>query len=547
MRRAAVVAVLVLAILAIYAQAARFEFIAVDDPPYVSENAAVLDGLSAQGAAWAFTTTREANWHPLTWLSLMADASIGGSSPRTFHVTNVVLHAFAAILLFLLFERMTGALWRSAFVAALFAVHPVHVESVAWIAERKDVLSTASGLLALHAWLSYVAKPTSARAAGALALYAASLMAKPMLVSLPLLMLLLDVWPLERTLTARRRIVEKLPWFVLAAASCVVTFLVQARGGAARSLTQYSFPERIANALVSYVAYLGKALWPSGLAAYYPYPYGGIPAWKVAGAALLLAAITWACVTLRARAPYLLVGWLWYVVTLVPVIGLVQVGSQGMADRYSYVPLIGPFVMVAWGVGGRLPRWAAAALMGVVLVALTVTARRQAATWTDSVTLFEHALAVTTDNAVAHNGLATALFARGRIDRAVAECAEAVRIAPGMGDAQSNLVRGLLAQGKLDEAETRVRELLRTRPDDARTYVNAGLVAMLRDRHDEAEADLRKALALDAGDQDAHLNLASILLARGKKAEAIAHFEEAVRLRPGDAKARRALERARTP
>jgi protein O-mannosyl-transferase len=545
MRRAAVMAALLLGILAIYAQAAHFEFIAVDDPPYVSENGAVLDGLSARGFVWAFTTTREANWHPLTWLSLMADASLGGSSPRTFHLTNVALHALATILLFLLFERMTGAVWRSAVVAALFAVHPVHVESVAWVAERKDVLSTALGLLALHAWLSWVGKPSAVRAATALALYAASLMAKPMLVSLPLLMLLLDAWPLARGLSVRRRIVEKLPWFALAAASCVVTFLVQSRGGAARSLIQYSIPDRVGNALVSYAAYLGKAIWPSGLAAYYPYPYGGIAPWKVALATLLLAATTWACVRLRARAPYLLVGWLWYLVTLVPVIGLVQVGSQGMADRYTYVPLIGPFVMVAWGVGDRLARSAAAVLSVVALVALTVTARRQAATWHDSVTLFEHALAVTKDNAVAHNGLATALFARGQIDRAVAECAEAVRIAPGMGDAQSNLVRGLLAQGKLDEADARVRELLTTRPDDSRTHVNAGLVAMLRDRYDPAVASFREALRLDPDDQDAHLNLASVLLAQGKKSEAIAHFEEAVRLRPGDAKARRALERAR--
>jgi Flp pilus assembly protein TadD len=555
MRRAAVLIGLLVAVVAVYGRTAGFGFTEIDDPAYVSENPAVLGGLSGSGVAWAFTTTREANWHPLTWLSLMADASIGGPRPRVFHVTNVVLHALCAVLLFTLFERMTGAVWRSALVAALFAVHPIHVESVAWVAERKDVLSTAFGLLALLAWLAFVRRPAAVRAFLALSLYAASLMAKPMLVSLPLLMLLLDVWPLARTENRKRLVVEKLPWLALAAASCVVTFLVQTRGGAARSLTHYPLSGRAANALASYVAYLAKALWPQRLAAFYPYDYGGVLTWEVAGSALVLAAVTWACVRLRRRAPYLLVGWLWYLISLVPVIGLVQVGAQAMADRYTYVPLIGPFVMLAWGAGDvvaragrerqRSSRIIAAGVAGTVLAALAVVAARQAATWRDSVALYTHALSVTEGNAVAHGGLATALFHRGEIDRAVAECRAALRIAPDMGDVQSNLIRGLIAQGNIDEAEARTREALASRPGDARVHVNAGLVAMIRGSLDAAAAAFDRALQLDPNDQDAHLNMGAILLRTGKRDEAVAHFVEAVRLRPGDAKARRALDRVR--
>jgi tetratricopeptide (TPR) repeat protein len=334
-----------------------------------------------------------------------------------------------------------------------------------------------------------------------------------------------------------------------------VTFLVQSHGGAARSSTQYPLPGRAANALVSYVAYLWKALWPHRLAVYYPYDYGGPAAWIVAGSALLLAAVTCVCVRLRVRAPYLVVGWLWYVITLVPVIGLVQVGSQAMADRYTYVPLIGPFAMLAWGAADLVARvdeprrrWlraAAAAASLSVLGALGTAAFRQAETWRNGVALFEHALAVTTDNAVAHGGLATALFHRGEIDRAVAECRAALRIAPDMADVQSNLIRGLIAQGNLDEAEARTEEAVARRPDDARAQVNAGLVAMTRGNLDAAVAALERALRLNPTDADAHLNLGSVLQRLGRSDEAIAHFEEAATLRPEDARARRALERAR--
>jgi protein O-mannosyl-transferase len=553
LRRAAISVLLVAATVAVYARVTSFAFINYDDSGYVRDNTNVLDGLTPEGVAWAFTTTCQANWHPLTWLSLQLDASLGGSSPRVYHTTNIVLHAVGALLLFLLFERMTGSPWRSALVAALFAVHPLHVESVAWVAERKDVLSTVFGLLACHAWLGALERPGLKNRALAVAAYAATLLAKPMLVSLPILLLLFDVWPLRRAEPLRRLVVEKAPLFVLAAASCIVTVIVQSRGGAMRSLTQYPLSARAGNAAVSYVLYLAKAIWPTRLSIYYPYPYEGLRAWEIGGALLVLAVVTFLCVRARAGAPYLLVGWLWYLVTLVPVIGIVQVGSQAMADRYTYIPLIGPFAMLAFGLPDlaqraalRAPRVlaalpAAAAL--AVVVALAAAARRQAGYWRDSVTLFERSLAVTTENAMAHNSLAFALFEHGEVDRAVKECEEAIRIAPDMGDAQSNLVQGYLAQGRIEEAAERTREGLRLRPDDARTHVNAGLIARTEGRDDDAMASFREAIRLDPDEQPAHLNYGAILVAHGRYEEAIVQFREAVRLRPSDERARRALAR----
>jgi Tfp pilus assembly protein PilF len=552
MQRAFVSLLLVVLTVAVYAQVASFGFINFDDSGYVRDNAHVLDGLTAEGVVWAFTTTSQANWHPLTWLSLQLDATLGGSSPRVYHTTNLVLHAASVLLLFLLFTRMTGSLGPSAFVAALFAIHPLHVESVAWVAERKDVLSTMFGLLACHAWLSALEHPGMTSRALTVAAYAASLLAKPMMVSLPILLLLLDVWPLRRAEPLRRLVVEKAPLVAAAALSCIVTVIVQAKGGAVQSLTHYPLSARAGNAAVSYVRYLAKAIWPANLSIYYPYPYEGLSAWEVAGAVLLLAAVTYGCIRARRSAPYLLVGWLWYLITLVPVIGIIQVGSQAMADRYTYVPLIGPFAMVAFGLpdlvrralprAGRVAVALPATVSLIVVAALAAAAWRQAAYWRDSVVLFERALAVTTENAMAHNSLAYALYDRGQVDRAVEECEKAVRIAPDMGDAQSNLVQGYLAQGRMEEAVARTREALRLRPNDARTHVNAGLIARMEGRDDDAMSSFREAIRLDPDEQPAHLNYGAILVAHGRLDEAIVQFQEAVRLRPSDGRARKALE-----
>jgi Tfp pilus assembly protein PilF len=537
MRRAAVPLLLAALTLAVYAQVASFEFISFDDPGYVGDNPHVLNGLTREDVLWAFTTTSQANWHPLTWLSLQLDAQLAGPSPRAFHTTNALLHVVNVVLLFLLFSRLTSSTWRSALVAVLFAVHPLHVESIAWVAERKDVLCTAFGLLACLLWIDK-------RRAWAVVAYAASLLAKPMLVSLPILLLLLDLWPLRRPESWKRLIAEKIPFFALAAASCLVTVFVQSQGGATRALKHFPPMTRAANAAVTSVMYLVKAVWPSGLAVFYPYPYDGIAAWKVIGALAVLAGVTAGVIRLRSQAPYLLVGWVWYLVTLVPVIGIIQVGSQAMADRYTYVPLIGPFAALAFALPAR-PKRLAAALASTAVAALAVLAFRQAGYWRDSVTLFTRTLAVTKENAMAHNSLAKALFERGQLDRAVEECAEAVRIAPGMGDAQSNLVRGLLAQGKTAEAAAKTQEALRDRPDDSRTHVNAGLIARYQGRDDLAVSSFRQALRLDPSDEEAHLNLGAVLADLGKRDEAAAEFEAAARLRPGDVRARQALDSLR--
>ncbi len=548
MRRAAASVLIVGAIVAIFSQVASFAFIHLDDPPYVSENAHVLSGLSGPGVRWAFTTRTEANWHPLTWLSLQLDAELSGPGPKGFHLTNVVLHAAAALLLFSCFERMTGAVWRSALVALLFAAHPLHVESVAWIAERKDVLSAALGFLACRLWIAAVLRERAGYRRLALAAYVSSLLAKPMLVTLPVLWLLLDVWPFRRTAPMRTRILEKLPFFAAAVASSAVTLAVQSAGGATRSLVQYPLTDRLANAAVSYVAYLMKAVQPVGLSVYYPYPAGGVRMGEAALAALGLAVATALAVRLRRAAPVVLVGWLWYLIGLLPVIGLVQVGSQSMADRYTYVPLVGIFAIAAFGVGMGASRRLAPVLGAAAAVIAALyggQAWRQVGFWRDSVTLFGHAITVTKDNAVAENAIARALFERGDIHSAVAHCREAVRIAPGMPDAEANLVRGLLALGDNDEAAARTQDALRDRPNDSRTHVNAGLIARLAGRNDDAIASFTRAVALDSADQEAHLNLGAVLAAIGRRDEAIAQFEEAVSLRPGDVRASRALSRLR--
>jgi protein O-mannosyl-transferase len=533
--------VLVALPIAIYAQVASFGFVGFDDPGYVSENARVLAGLNGDNVVWAFTTGAASNWHPLTWLSLMLDADIGGGSPRTFHITNLVLHVLNGLLLFLAFDRMTGRSLPSAVVAAWFAVHPLHVESVAWIAERKDVLSTTFGLLALLTWIAHVKDGRPAAKWWSLAAYAASLMAKPMLVSFPILLLLLDVWPLTRTSPWRRRVIEKLPFAVLAVASCVITVVVQAQGGATRSMVQFPLLTRAANAAATYVAYLADTFWPSGLAVFYPYAYGGRSPWLVFAAVAGLAAVTWACWRLRARAPYTIVGWLWYLVMLVPVVGFVQVGSQARADRYTYLPLVGIFVVAAWALAESRRKFALPAVAVATVAVLAVLAHRQAATWRDSETLFRHALAVTQENAPAHNLLAGTLLQRGHLDEGIEQAEAAVAIAPSMIDAQTNLIRALIAKGRIEDATSRAGVLAVAHPDDSRAQVNQGLIAIVTGRADDALRHLREAIRLDPADAEAHLNLGAVLRRQGKTAEARAEFQEAARLKPRDPRPRQAL------
>ncbi|HVG10043.1 MAG TPA: tetratricopeptide repeat protein [Thermoanaerobaculia bacterium] len=430
-------------------------FIRFDDPVYVTSNPWVKAGLTWEGIAWAFTANVASNWHPLTLLSHMLDCELFGLDPLGHHLTSLLLHTASVVLLFEVLRRLTrdqpGDLWRSAAVAGLFAIHPTHVESVAWIAERKDVLSGLFWMLTLLAWTCYVRQPSRLRYAAVALSLTAGLLSKPMVVTLPFVLLLLDVWPLDRKI----RVKEKLPLFALAAASCVATVIAQS--GAIGRASQFPLRLRLANAVLSYVAYLGKTLLPSRLAVFYPMPTE-FPAWKVAGAALLLASLT--VLALRA-ARYVTVGWLWFLGTLVPVIGIVQVGGQAMADRYTYLPAIGLFLIAVWG----FPR---KAVWVPILLALAIGTRLQLRHWEDSESLFRHAAAVTERNFIAHLHLAQIHADRGERGPALEHFRTTLEIRPGMWQAQASLGNTLRRWGRPDKALPHLRNAVRLRPHDTR-------------------------------------------------------------------------------
>jgi protein O-mannosyl-transferase len=442
---------LVLLTLAVYLPVLTHGFIRFDDPVYVTRNPWVQAGLTWDGIAWAFTANVASNWHPLTLLSHMLDCELFGMDPLGHHLTSLLLHTASVVLLFEALRLMTGALWRSAAVAALFAIHPTHVESVAWIAERKDVLSGFFWMLTLLAWAFYVRQPSRKRYAVVALSLAAGLLSKPMVVTLPFVLLLLDVWPLGRKI----RVKEKLPLFALAAASCVVTVIAQS--GAIGMASQFPLRLRLANAVLSYVAYLGKTLVPSRLAVFYPMPTE-FPAWKVVGAALLLVLLT--VLALRA-ARYVTVGWLWFLGTLVPVIGIVQVGGQAMADRYTYLPTIGLFLIAVWGLP-RIPVWIP------ILLALAIGTRLQLRHWQDSESLFRHAAAVTEGNFIAHLNLAQIHAERGERGPALEHFRKTLEIRPGMWQAQASLGNTLRRWGRPDKALPHLRNAVRLRPNDPR-------------------------------------------------------------------------------
>ena len=526
----AVSALLLALVAVVYAQARAFAFVNLDDPQYVTANPAVLRGLHAEGLAWAFGTFHAANWHPLTWLSHMADVSLFGLDAGAHHLVSAALHALNAVLLFAFLRRATGATWRSAAVAALFAIHPLHVESVAWVSERKDVLSGLLFFLTLHAWLGWVRRGGAARYLAAAGLFALGLLAKPMLVTLPFVLLLLDFWPLGRLRAGgggRRGpvlaalVVEKLPLLALALASSVATWLAQESGDAVVALEAIPLGGRVSNALVSYVLYVSRTVWPSGLAAFYPHPAlaeGGIPAWETLGAAALLCGLTAAAVRQRSRRPWLLFGWLWFAGMLVPVAGLVQVGAQGLADRYTYLPLVGLLVAAAWGAAEvverlRLPRWAVAGAFGVVLVALGAAAHRQAETWQDSLSLHRRALAVTERNWNAWNGLGDALSDAGRPAEAIPAYREALRLDPRLASAWNGLGA---AQGRLGapgEAIAPLQEALRLRPRYADAWQNLGTAWAALGQHARAAECFRSAVRLRPDDARGwtSLGIASLL------------------------------------
>ncbi len=537
---------------AAFAPALRCDFVGFDDPFYVLNNTFVRDGLSVDGVVRAFTTFYNANWHPLTWLSLQADASLWGVDARGFHLTNVLLHAANAALLFLALRALTGCFWRSVAVALLFAVHPLRAESVAWVSERKDVLSALLGLLALWAYAGYARAPSLPRyllVAGALAL---SLLAKPMLVTLPCLLLVLDWWPLARARALKdwwRLAAEKLPLFALVAASCVVTARAQAASGAVVDTGQFPAAVRLENAAVSYVFYLAKTACPVNLAVFYPHPGAARPGWVPAGAALLLAAATGVAVALRGRAPYLLTGWLWYLGTLVPVIGLVQVGLQAYADRYTYLPHVGVLIAVCWGAAdlARARPKAALAGAGVAAVLLAALTWNQLAVWHDSVSLWEHDLKVAGPSFTALIDLGEALEAEGRVDRAEEYFREALRYDGGSASAgalaRADLGRLLSEQGRQEEAQKILEEARELAPDFGRVHSEIGVVLYRQGRLEEAAREIAEAIRLAPRLSEAHCNLGLVEAARHNDALAADCFRQALRLQPDSPAARSGLGR----
>lgn len=528
-------------------------FVNYDDDLYVTENEEVRDGPTMEGARWAFTTGHAANWHPLTWLSHMLDWRLFGESPAGHHGTSLLLHVAGTLAFFAFLRGATGSVWRSALAAALFGIHPLHVESVAWIAERKDVLSGLLAMLALLAYLRYARSPRLPAFLATAAALALGLLAKPMLVTLPFLFLLADAWPLERRLPARRLLAEKVPLLALAAAAGAATLLAQRSGLATGSFEQYPLGLRAANAVASCADYLARTVRPRGLAVFYPYPAAGVPLWKVAASAFLLAALTAAAVRFRRRFPYLFFGWLWYAVSLLPVIGLVQVGEQASADRYTYLPLAGIFVAAAWG-GRDLAAWAgsrlgsergglrlAAAAAAAVVVALALLARGQAAVWKDSFTLFEHALAVTRGNHVAHLNLGLAHAAAGRRDEAIRRLEEAVRLRPDHPIARSALGEQLGLAGRRDEAIRELEEAVRLDGRRAEARAALALQLALAGRIGESLPHFQEAARRRPGDAGLLYNWGTALAAAGRYAEAAERFRDVLRLDPRHARARQNL------
>jgi tetratricopeptide (TPR) repeat protein len=537
----AVCLLLAAATLAIYARTFGHGFVSYDDDLYVYLNPTVKAGLSAKNIVWAFTTFYFANWHPLTWLSYMLDIQLFGFKAGPEHVVNVVFHIGAAVLLFLAFLRMTRQAWPSAFVAGIFALHPLHVESVAWIAERKDVLSTFFQMLTLLLYAGYARKPSIGKYAGVALAFALSLLAKPMAVTFPFVLLLLDVWPLRRIdpTSWRERLPrllgEKAPLIAMSAATSALTFLAQRSAQAVATLTLVPFPRRFANAAISYISYMGKALWPADLGVLYPLRH---PTFEAAAAAVLtLAAITVAAVLTFRKRPYLLVGWLWYVGMLVPVIGLVQVGSQSMADRYTYVPMVGLSIAVIWALDEALQgrpflRRGAAALGLLALLAFAAAAYRQAGYWKDSKTLFEHTLAVTDENVVIENNLGVVLQGEGKHAEAMALYRRAVAWSHDYADAHANLGHELLYGGQYAEASAELSEALRLSADSAKPQGDMGLLLAVKGDFAAARQHLEKSLARDSESAEVESNYCWVLLQLGQPAQAIAACDAALKINP---------------
>jgi len=536
--RIILVGLLVLVTLSVYWQVGSHDFITLDDPSYVVNNPHVATGLNWENIFWAFTSVHAANWHPLTWLSHMLDVQMFGMNPGAHHLVNVFIHIATTLLLFSLLTRLTGAVWRSAFVAALFALHPLHVESVAWVAERKDVLSAFFWMLTLICYAEYVRQQKFGFYLLAIFVFVLGIMSKPMLVTLPVIMLLFDVWPLNRYglqgnsqqeqrppdfVLLKSMLKEKIPFFVITVASSVVTIYAQGKGGAIKDTSLVPLWSRLENASTAYLKYILKMLWPTDLAFYYPFP-ASIPAWQFIGSLIFLISASVLTVFAVRNRPYLLTGWYWFFLTLVPVIGIIQVGGQGMADRYTYIPLVGLFVIVAWGVPelvSKLPfRQAFLALLATVIVVLSsFLTWQQLGHWRDSVSLYRHTVKVTSGSVRIFYNLGFSLAEQGLYDEAIVEYRKALQLYPDYTEARTGLGVALMRKGYLGPAIQEFVRVLEIDPNFLRARNNLGRVLAAQGYYDEAIRELQKAIEIDPGYAPAHESLRAVIQFRNAEIE----------------------------
>lgn len=550
---------LVVMTLAVLWSVKDYEFIHYDDDLYVVNNPKVQEGLTIESIKWAFTSTHTGNWYPLTWLSLMLDYELYGLNPAGYHWTNLLFHIANTLLLFFLLSRITGTVYKSAFVAALFAMHPLHVESVAWVSERKEVLSTFLWMLTMGAYVKYVEKPGIIKYLLVLIAFSLGLMAKSMLVTLPFVLLLMDFWPLERFLrrqpidsiiisnqiqttstghdTAIRRLFyEKVPLIALTIPVCIVAIIAQRQAGALFPFESFSVALRVANALISYVLYIWKMLIPSNLSVFYPHP-GIWPMWQVILSGLFLLLVSAAVLRMGRRYPYLLVGWLWYLGTLVPVIGLVQIGSQAMADRYSYIPLIGLFIMAAWGSADILKKYhyrraILASLAVVTIIGSATVTSQQLRYWQNGITLFRHNIATTTPNYINHYNLGVTLMEKGNYTEAISEFQKALQLRPDIPASHNNLGVSFYRKGEIQQAINEYKATLRLKPDHVNAHMNLAMVFYQQGDLEASISHLRDALRLQPKLAYAHYQLALALQKQGKVEEAKSHYETAIQINP---------------
>jgi protein O-mannosyl-transferase len=588
-----IIAVLIIASLIAYGRILNNDFVNFDDNEYITENEFIKSGLNFTTFKWVFTAVVSSNWHPLTLLSHALDWTLFREHAGGHHLMSLLLHIGSTVLLYLFLKKTTNNLWSSAFVAFLFALHPLRVESVAWASERKDVLSLFFGMAVLYAYAMYVEKQQLSKYMLCLLLFILALMAKPMLVTLPFILMLLDYWPLKRwqkalqpeknisvqpakrmplTIKGKKHetvvsevkrkeflssansspnagylILEKAPFIVLAIIFSIVTIWAQYKGMA--SFQKLPFPERMANALVSYISYLGKSFWPVDLAVFYPYQYS-YASWQILGSFFILLSISIAVIYFAKKAPFLLVGWLWYLGTLVPVIGLVQVGSQAMADRYTYLPSIGIGIILAWGIPYLLPSEKMRKIIlipaaAIVLTVLTILTWQQCGYWKNSMELFNHALQVTKNNYLAHDGLGVTLNAEGKQQEAIYHYKSAIKINPDYAYAYYNLANAFKDQKNMEEAAKNFRETIRVNPNFKDAHNNLGLILELYyNKYDEAIYHYQQEIKTHPDGYNAYYNLGIALARKGELQKAIEHFRKAVYLRPDLPDARKALRLA---